>query len=312
MHLSPISKEQRGERLSRGQEHGPAVKARIPDLNRSMTRDGVLRAVVGSCLEQILPNASELADGSRDEDHVHQLRVGIRRLRTALRELAGFSEDLDPGWEPVLVEAFRRLGELRDRTRVASAVQPELSAAGAPSAAWPGEKDRAPDPGETVREAAFQTVLIDLLRFSLENGRGPGAPGGAKGVRGEIRDRLAKLHRRIVRDGEHFTSLPAERQHRVRKRLKRLRYLSEFVSPLFGEQAVERYLLQLRPAQDALGTHNDDAVAIEAYRHAAREDPRAWFAVGWLTARQLQTARECREALRKVARARRFWKKTGG
>ena len=40
------------------------------------------------CLEQVLVNASEIAAGSSDAEHVHQLRVGIRRLRTAMRELA--------------------------------------------------------------------------------------------------------------------------------------------------------------------------------------------------------------------------------
>jgi CHAD domain-containing protein len=94
----------------------------------------------------------------------------------------------------------------------------------------------------------------------------------------------------------------------VRKRLKRLRYLGEFVAPLFGEHAVRRYLKALRPAQDALGTHNDAAVAMDAYRTAAKEDGRAWFAVGWLAARQPQGAQACRAALDKVAQARRFWK----
>lgn len=309
LHLSTISKAQRGERLSLGQEHGPAVKAGAPALERSMTPTQVLRAVVGNCLEQILPNASELAAGSDREEHVHQLRVGIRRLRTALREVGRFSDGVDPGWEPALVAVFRRLGELRDQTSVASAVQPKLEAAGAPTVDWPSAPGALPDPGATVREADFQEVLIDLLRFSLEEGDAAGEGRAAKRARGLLRARLRKLHRRVAHEGARFTELPAEEQHRVRKRLKRLRYVAEFAAPVFGAQAVERYVGRLRPAQDALGAHNDDAVAIEAYRRAAQEDPRAWFAVGWLGASQLQTARECRKALRTAARARRFWKK---
>jgi hypothetical protein len=72
---------------------------------------------------------------------------------------------------------------------------------------------------------------------------------------------------------------------------------------------VERYVEALRPAQDALGEHNDDVVGLEAYRRAVAQQPQAWFAVGWLTAQQLDTARACRRALSKVADAPRFWKR---
>jgi CHAD domain-containing protein len=112
----------------------------------------------------------------------------------------------------------------------------------------------------------------------------------------------------VVREGRHFEALEPAVQHRVRKRLKRLRYLAEFVAPIFGEGRAERYLKELKPAQDALGEHNDAAVAIDAYREAASRDGSAWFAVGWLSARQPQSARECRAALEKIAQARRFWK----
>ena len=101
----------------------------------------------------------------------------------------------------------------------------------------------------------------------------------------------------------------------VRKRLKRLRYLAEFVALLFGEKkddggAADRYLKALRPAQDALGAFNDEAVALALYREAAARDARAWFAVGWFTARRDTGAKDCRKALAKIEDAARFWKKS--
>ncbi|RYY58770.1 MAG: inorganic triphosphatase, partial [Comamonadaceae bacterium] len=70
-----------------------------------------------------------------------------------------------------------------------------------------------------------------------------------------------------------------------------------------------RYLARLRPAQDALGAFNDEAVALVLYRDVAARDAAAWFAVGWYTARQPAGARACRKALQEIAAAPRFWRK---
>jgi triphosphatase len=316
--LSTISKAERGERLMHGQHGAEAVRAAVPAIDGGMMGEAVARAVVASCLDQILGNASEVASGRFDADHVHQLRIGIRRLRTAMRELRALSPAIDPAWETPLMAAFRDLGAYRDRQTVAGAVQPRLRAAGAPSVDWPEPAPgKVPPPERTVREPAFQAVLLHWLEFISTPARVPSAspdrkgrashgPAGSDAI-AHVRRRLRKLHRRIVADGSRFEALDEASQHKVRKRLKRLRYLAEFAGPLFDEQALERYLKRLRPAQDALGEHNDMHVAAANYRDAAERDPKAWFAVGWLQAQHLSSAKRCHRALERVADARKFW-----
>jgi inorganic triphosphatase YgiF len=311
--LSTASKAQRGALLAEGRMHGPVVKAGVPALDWSMPPQALLRAIVANCLEQVLPNAGEIAAGSTEAEHIHQARVGLRRLRTALRELAEFATVLGTEQQQVLGTAFARLGEVRDQEAVGRTVLARLAAAGAPPGlAWPQPKGDLHTPGAAVRDASFQAVLLDLLAFTLaEPVEGTGCKHDG-GCRKALRERLARLHKQVVRDGEQFTELSVEHQHRVRKRLKRLRYLAEFVAPLYGTHAVERYVEALRPAQDALGEHNDDAVGLDVFSHATGSQPEAWFAVGWLTAQQLESARGCRRALRKVGEAPRFWKKKRG
>ncbi|ADU40112.1 CYTH and CHAD domain-containing protein [Variovorax paradoxus] len=342
--FSTVSKAERGARLLAKVEVVPAVKAetpRFPEGKDTLDGRAIQQAIVASCLAQMLPNASEIAAGSTDEEQIHQLRIGIRRLRTALRELAGLDAGSGlfdaAGWEPPLVEAFRALGDLRDREQVVKLAQPQLREAGAPEfdPLAGGGDDAAADvrsSGDVVRAPAFQSVLVSLIGFTAaappveiapkaEDAATPPTPTSMSlnDARRLLRKRLQHLHKQAVRDGKRFESLDTESQHRVRKRLKRLRYLAEFVAPLFDAEgkstsssAAEHYLKHLRPAQDALGEFNDEAVALALYREATARDGRAWFAVGWFSARHAVHAKACRKALGGIEEAPRFWKKAAG
>jgi CHAD domain-containing protein len=156
-----------------------------------------------------------------------------------------------------------------------------------------------------VRHPTFQGTLLDLLAFSLCRTTTP--IGDGRSLRKLLKRRLERLHRKVLSDGKRFASLPEAHQHRVRKRLKRLRYLSEFVRPLFKHRKVDRYLEALNPAQDALGAYNDRVVALDMWRRHAQTEQKAWFAVGWLSADRDQAMQTCQEALRKVGKSTRFW-----
>ena len=306
--LDTVSKSQRGERLARGAEHGPPVKATTPRLEADASGPLVFRAVLDSCLSQILPNASEVAAGSTDPEHVHQLRVGIRRLRTALREMADFAPSIDPAWEPALAETFGALGRQRDREHVMRSVQPKLEAHGAPPCSIAADSDASPSAAAMVRAPAFQAVLMGLIAASLPATAATEPATKAPSARKALRARLSKLHRQVLRDGKRFESLEAVKQHRVRKRLKRLRYLSELVAPLFSRGHVKAYLAALKPAQDAVGEHVDLLLSRRAARAVSeRGDPKAWFDVGWLCAEIARSAKRARKALRRAGKAPAFW-----
>ena len=161
-----------------------------------MTGPAVQRAVVAACLAQVLPNASEIASGNHAAEVVHQLRVGIRRLRTALRELAVLTpqhpglQRFDEGWSPVLQRVFQALGAQRDQEMTAAAVEPRLDEAGAParmsSAADLADAPPAAPPadiGDAVRSPDFQAALIGMIGFTVaddgdSDGEGDGGDGG--------------------------------------------------------------------------------------------------------------------------------------
>jgi len=261
--------------------------------------------VLHACLEQILANASEVAAGSTDAEHVHQLRVGVRRMRTAMRELPGLMPQVDADWEAPWIDLFHELGRHRDSSFVAQ-LQARLEAAGGPALQIAPDALGPSDPVAAVRSPAWQDALLAMLGWMHEPQGAPGAD--AKRVKTILAKRLGKLFKNVLKDGRHFAQFPAQRQHRARKRLKRLRYLAQFSRHHFDKDDVESFVEALKPAQDALGNYNDEALAKGFYAGLAAQDPRAWFGAGWLAARRPGNAAACEEALHALAGVRPFWK----
>lgn len=315
--LDPRSKAERGERLARQWPSLPPVRAAAwPALAPDGDAASALRRLVAACLAPVLGNAGEMAGGRGTPEHLHQLRVGLRRLRALLRLYRGWVADIDPGWEAALAEIFRALGAQRDRDALALTLLPALQAAGAPLGAWP--EGAAPEsgaalPATVLRGPAFTRLMLSLLGFSLG---APGTPAPAttttaphadRELHARLHRRLARWHRQAMREARCFDALDEPARHRLRKRIKRLRYAAELSAPWLPRKPLRRYLAVLAPLQAALGELNDLRVAREMFRRMASDDPRAWFAVGWLSARAEAQARGCAAPLRALRRQATPW-----
>ena len=282
-----------------------AVRARSVQWPHAPDAAQFMREVLGSALEQVRANADAVAAGHGDAELIHQLRVGLRRLRSVLRDCAELVPGLHEAWLAPLAQAFARLGALRDDQILDGVVAPLLRAADAPLVASPPAPTPPGRAAEALQVPGFAEALAGLQAL-VHGGEGFADLPPAR-TRKLLAARLSRLHRQVVRQGRRFDHLPVEEQHRVRKRLKRLRYLAEFTGPLWAGKAQRRYLRALEPAQDALGLHNDIAVAAGQFRAAAQRDGRAWFAAGYLQAHLAVTARGGRKALDRVGRAAVFW-----
>ena len=312
--ISTIAKSMKGQRLQQAVSYGAATSAVAPGYSQDAGSNDMLTAVVATCLSQILPNMSELAGGSgsgsgggsEQPDHIHQLRVGIRRLRTALRELGDLTDAIDPQCEAALVSAFRALGAHRDQSNLALSLQPQLLAAGGPGLHMPATDGNQIASQDIVRAADFQDALLGLIAFLHRDVMA--LPDDSEPVKKTISRRLNKLYKKAMRDGKKFMNLEEQEQHSVRKRLKSLRYLIEFTQPLFAARKVDRMITALKPVQDALGLYNDELMALHAWRVLAEADPKAWFGIGWLTARKPLNAEHCWKEIKALADIKPFWR----
>ncbi len=298
----PRSKAERGLRLAAGAPHAPPRQAALPCYAADADAAVACTAVVDECLAHIGRNAIGLVDGdpAMQVEQVHQLRVGIRRLRCALRAFRGWVAAPPDGLAEGLRRLFADLGRLRDRDVLGSGVATELAAAGAPPLAPP-----APGGGRdaTALAAADETQRLLLAciawRTGLADGPAPAEP--PHGLQRLARERLRRWQRRIARACEAFDTLDAAGLHALRKRVKRQRYALEFFAPLLPRRRAARHLQALAAAQQRLGEINDVVVARNHYQALVATEPAAWFAVGWLTARLAQARAAARGDLGRLA-----------
>lgn len=309
--LDVRSKAERGDRLARGQDAAEPVKAQALPLHKGATVFEGWRAVLRSSLAQVLGNASELAGGTGTVEHLHQLRVGLRRLRSGLRFFDGWGVLADAVLVEQVTQLFRTLSTTRDRD-VQEALAPVLQAAGAPEL-LPRPEAAGLEPQQLLREPQATLTLLGLLDWLVSAAEpaaseAPRAGGMAERLRPLAARRLKRWHRQAAEAARSFDTLDDTARHRLRKRVKRLRYAIEFMAPLFAAKRVERYLKRLRPAQEGLGLFNDVVVATAMYRERLEQDPRAWFAIGWLAAQREATLAACRSSLSELPEAPKFWK----
>lgn len=303
------SKAHRGHLLGTGQARAPARGADPCRLSPGLSLPQAWQEVARCCSTQILSNASQIAsDEGGDADHVHQIRVGLRRLRAAVRLFEPVVPD--PGaFSGQAGDLARALGASRDRDVMASELWPALTQAGAPLAALPIVAAQA-DPSHIIRSSAHQIWMLRLIEVcEAPSLPGPAAESVSENLATELTRTLEAGWRSIRRKLRRFDALADEDRHRLRRQLKRLRYGIDFCAALLPNQKTRRMTRALARAQDALGKYNDAVIALATYRTHAESDPRAWFAAGWIAGQLPEHLTRCRHALDRLAGMPRPWEK---
>ncbi len=295
----PLNKAERGHHLAAGTPHPPLRKARLPRYAKDASALEAFGAVLDECLAHISRNAIGLAAGAPElrAEHVHQARIGIRRLRSALRAFRGWVAEAPAELVDGLRALFAELGKTRDSDVLGSGVAEELRQAGAPPLDLPTEADAA-DLAALIRGDAVQRLLLAWItwRASLQPLAEPQQP-----LKRLARKRLRRWHKALARDCLRFDELEPTALHTLRKHAKRQRYAIEFFAPLLPAKHAARHLQALASAQQALGEINDLVVARDRYQALVASHPAAWFAVGWLTARLAESRDKARDELGHLA-----------
>jgi triphosphatase len=269
---SPVAEPQQDQPLPKDEpvvaKEAPvgAVKAEKVRLRGRMTLEDAFQAIGLNCVQQIEANVPGVL--KQHIESLHQMRVGLRRLRALL---AMFEELAAP---PVPLHASvewlsGELGPARDWDVLADSTLKQVPGFDS-GALRQAAHDRATGHHAQIlhvlrdpRYAELMTQLNDWLlerRWRPEGGLPKDSPlleRAEKSALPLLRTAEKRLAKRI--DGLEDTDAPG--RHRVRIAAKKARYAAEFFRDLLPARRVKRYIGHLEKLQDRLGALNDLSVA---------------------------------------------------
>ncbi|MDS0860883.1 CHAD domain-containing protein [Burkholderia pseudomultivorans] len=271
LRLDPMSKAERGYEMLL-QQHQAPVKARPVTLHKRDSIEAAFRTIAYNCLEQVHANERGVVSG-HDPSSVHQMRVGLRRLRSAL-DLFDKVIPAYPGLQDELRWIASELGEARDwevlaRSTLGQALaqtkkkQERRAVERACKRVATEKRANAAAAAESVR----YTRLILQLTLWLDGARWRDGMSkkASEAVQQPVKrlasDILRRRHKKLLKRGRGLAGLDDHRRHRARIAAKKLRYATEFFASLFSKSAVKHYVAALSTLQDDLGWRNDAVVA---------------------------------------------------
>lgn len=148
-------------------------KARAYEIDKQDSATQALVSVTTECLEQICANAGALAEIDTlgvvvvgRPEHVHQLRIGMRRLTSNWKLFAGLAWLPDQEVRDELRVHLGRFGATRDLDVMLATVVPVLNKAGMPAMQFSSHEDGA-TPHDIAKDPSFQQWLLRLLEWTV-------------------------------------------------------------------------------------------------------------------------------------------------
>ncbi|WP_122901271.1 CYTH and CHAD domain-containing protein [Acinetobacter sp. B51(2017)] len=282
LYLDTQSKAERGYALLQNQAEAATYQSAYV-LKPSQSSEQALRSMVNQCLQHALPNASAIARDNYHAEHVHQLRVAIRRLRTAFKSFRDWTNADLTLWQQQLKTLFQQLGATRDQDALTESLIPQLQQAGSPILKLPQNAGKSVNLSRLLQAPSTTLLWLELIAFSQSPVHQKVDP-----LPKLARQRIVKLQDQIMHQAAQFMDLSIEEKHHLRKRVKQLRYSLEFSRGLFKDKTLKAYLTALKPVQQVLGEFNDLSVAETLVCTVIEKEPRYWFILGWLRAQQQQ------------------------
>ncbi len=266
----------------------PARRLGAPAVPEGLDVAGSFAWVVGHLTDVILHFAPAATADNEGTEPVHQMRVAVRRLRSAISifrhaldspELAAAASDLKA--------LGQRLGPTRDWDVFLGETAPQVAAA-FPSEPRLTRMLRAAQRQRNVCHAALRDYLHGpaFRRLGIELAWLAGARSWCPitqeaDVPVSLPDFAATLLdqrlRKLLTTGEEIEALDATGLHGLRLRAKRARYAAEIFGTLYPPRPHLRFVERLGTLQDRLGVMNDRATAAALL---AQLGPKHTFAAG--------------------------------
>jgi len=292
----------------------PPQKAREFRVKPDMSPEQAMRGIVRNAYRHLRANQAGVLESGNPE-YVHQMRVAVRRLRSALRMFPhSGADDLRSRCDTALRELGSALGSVRDLDVFGEAVLSVLHGLPRPQAraARAAITGRVGAARARVREY-LQAPDYERLTTRIALWLAKEAPDVDDEVLMHLaRRQLARLYKRVARGAARLESLDEPGRHRLRVRIKRARYAAEFFSALYPRDAVLPYVAALSDLQDCLGSLTDINMARAVLRDFELGGEIEQRLLGAWTARANDAAQSLKSGFEAATRSAGFWKRHHG
>lgn len=263
LHPSVASKAERGYALF-GNEPAAPFKAKPQPLSTEMTPTAAFRSIALGCLEHFQRNEEGILRTDQPE-FVHQARVALRRMRSAIRL---FAPVLPPDFVEAYGQAWRTLAASLGAARnwevfVEETLPPILAAFPDDRGARRLDKEGRRRARNARQAVAALLVLPEYPRLLTEFTAAVLAlPDPSDLTLTEFAVQRLKRHaKKAHRLAERHHTLDSAERHQMRIRFKKLRYTLEFFAALLPQRRLKAYLAALTQLQNELGLINDHVTA---------------------------------------------------
>jgi inorganic triphosphatase YgiF len=325
--IEPRSKSERGYRLGEGTAAAPPVAhAAAVVLDPMMSVEAALQEIGRACLAHLLHNEAAALDG--EPEGVHQMRVAVRRMRSAISSFKKLLPAADRRWISCelgwLVDV---LGSARNLDVFAAELLPPAQAAlheaGIEDLAAALDRARRTAYDRVEQAINSERHAHGMLRLShwfeartWRKGRVEPSPLLSSAIR-EVAPRLLdRRWRELRKRSKGFRRSTARQRHKLRIAAKKLRYAIELLGSPFEQAELQAFVKRLKRLQDDLGYANDVRVAHDLLPELSHQGV-SWSAVGsvgahvleWHENRLSRDERKLRKRLRQLNRAAPFWRR---
>lgn len=270
--LAVKSKSDRGYDLIDGTA-GAVVKADDVEIAPHQSAAQAFQAIALACLHQLVANKPAML--ARNAEALHQMRVAIRRLRTAIglfssvvadphtkelkANLKWLGKELSPArdLDVLIMEVIRPLRRRHPDNPGLRSLQRTFATQRR------GAHQRAIDAAASAR---FRMLLVDTAQW-INAGAWVTSTDDLTMLRrtwpaqSVAMDELSRLRKKIRKKGAHLRSLDAHSRHKLRIEAKKTRYATEFFATLFPDKKArkrrETFVKSLKRMQSSLGALND-------------------------------------------------------
>src|SRR6516162_1072691 len=320
------SKLERGCRLLEGTTAKPPARHSLSfDLKPDMTVEESLRKIGLAGLRLFLRN--ELAALAGVSDGIHQMRVAVRRLRSALTTMNRMLPHEQYLW---VSQELRWLANILAAARNWDVLSSSLLAP--LKIALPNDQDLTElcRICERERQSAYQSAVAAIrsrqytaallklsLWFASSSWRNQPVSQQSALLMAPIGTVASSLigcrYKKVQKAANRFDELTPQQRHEFRIAVKKLRYTIEFLKDLFDSNHVASFVQGLKPLQDDAGYANDVRVAhelltdLQLSRDAVPVARAAGVVLGWHDRGLTDLDLKLRKHVRRLRQLRPFW-----